>query len=290
MTLKKNNYGKEKIIEKVFFIFSLVALIGIFSITIFILIKGIPGIKEIGIKEFLMGRTWHPTNGEFGILPMIIGSVYVTFGALIIGVPIGVLTAVYIAEIASKNTSNILRSGVELLAGIPSVVYGFFGLVTLVPLIDKYFGGGGNSLLATSIILGIMILPTIVSLSESAIKAVPKEYKEGSYALGSSHIDAIFKVILPSAKSGIFASIVLGLGRAIGETMAVILVSGNTPIIPISVLDRLRTLTANIAIEMGYAYGLHQKALFATGAVLLVFILLLNSILFLFNKKVGEWK
>lgn len=288
--MKKNNYGKEKIIEKVFFIFSLVALIGIFSITIFILIKGIPGIKEIGIKEFLMGRTWHPTNGEFGILPMIIGSVYVTFGALIIGVPIGVLTAVYIAEIASKNTSNILRSGVELLAGIPSVVYGFFGLVTLVPLIDKYFGGGGNSLLATSIILGIMILPTIVSLSESAIKAVPKEYKEGSYALGSSHIDAIFKVILPSAKSGIFASIVLGLGRAIGETMAVILVSGNTPIIPISVLDRLRTLTANIAIEMGYAYGLHQKALFATGAVLLVFILLLNSILFLFNKKVGEWK
>lgn len=288
--MEDRRHVKEEIIEKIFFVAGLVSLIGIFSITIFILIKGIPGIKEIGIKEFLLGIKWHPTNGEFGILPMIIGSVYVTIGALIIGVPIGVLTAVFIAEIASKKVSNILRGGVELLAGIPSVVYGFFGLVTIVPLIDKYLGGGGNSLLATSIILGVMILPTIISLSESAIKAVPKEYKEGSYALGSTHIDAIFKVILPSAKSGIFASIVLGLGRAIGETMAVILVSGNTPLIPTSILDRLRTLTANIAIEMGYAHGLHQKALFATGAVLLVFILLLNSILFLFNRKVGEFK
>ncbi len=285
--MDNKKHHKEKVMEKVFLMCSLVALIGIFSITIFILIKGIPGVKEIGIKEFLLGRRWHPKNGEFGILPMIVGSIYITFGALAIGVPIGILTAVFIAEISPEKVSNILKIGVELLAGIPSVVYGFFGLVTIVPLIDKYFGGGGNSLLATSIILGIMILPTIVSLSESAIRSVPKEYKEGSYALGSSHIDAIFKVVLPSAKSGILASIVLGLGRAIGETMAVILVSGNTPLIPSSALDRLRSLTANIAIEMGYAHGLHQEALFATGTVLFIFILLLNGLLFLFNKKVG---
>ena len=202
--------------------------------------------------------------------------------------PIGLFTAIYLSEMANKKTADFLRKVVELLAGIPSVVFGFFGLVSIVPLIDKFFGGGGNSLFASSIILGIMILPTIISISEASIRAVPKEYKEGSLALGSTHIDSIFKVMLPSAKSGILASIVLALGRAIGETMAVILVSGNTPLIPHSIFDRVRTLTSNIAIEMGYAYGLHQDALFATGVILFVFIMIINGLFLVFNRKAGE--
>lgn len=285
--MTKSNW-QEKLNEKLFLISALISIILVFSITLFIFIKGVPAIKEIGLKSFILGTKWKPGNGQYGILPMILGSIYVTIGACIIGVPIGIFTAIYLSEMASKKVADFLRKVVELLAGIPSVVFGFFGLVTIVPIIDKIFGGGGNSLLASSIILGIMILPTIISISEASMRSVPKEYKEGALALGSTHIDSIFKVILPSASSGIFASIVLALGRAIGETMAIILVSGNTPLIPHSAFDRVRTLTSNIAIEMGYAYGLHQESLFATGVILFVFIMLINGVFIVFSRKVGE--
>lgn len=285
--MKKSNW-QEKLNEKLYLISALISIALIFSITLFIFIKGVPAIKEIGIKNFILGTNWKPGDGQYGILPMIVGSIYVTIGACLVGVPIGLFTAIYLSEMANKKTAYFLRKVVELLAGIPSVVFGFFGLISIVPLIDKFFGGGGNSLFASSIILGIMILPTIISISEASIRAVPKEYKEGSLALGSTHIDSIFKVMLPSAKSGILASIVLALGRAIGETMAVILVSGNTPLIPHSIFDRVRTLTSNIAIEMGYAYGLHQGALFATGVILFVFIMIINGVFLVFNRKAGE--
>lgn len=286
MNMKKTK--NEIVFERLFLVSALISIVCIFAITLFIFIKGLPAIKTIGLRNFIFGMKWQPTGGKFGIFPMIVGSIYVTIGSLVIGVPIGILTSIFIGEIAPPKISSIFRRAVELLAGIPSVVFGFFGLVTIVPLIDKIFGGGGNSLLASSIILGIMILPTIISISEASIRAVPKEFKEGSIALGASHIETIFKVIVPAAKSGILTSIVLGLGRSIGETMAVILVSGNTPLIPHSMFERLRTLTGNIAIEMGYAYGLHQEALFATGAVLFVFIMIVNGILVLLNHKVGE--
>lgn len=283
----KSNWH-EKLYEKLFLISALISIVLIFSITLFIFVKGIPAIKEIGMKNFILGTKWKPGDEQYGILPMIIGSIYVTIGACLIGVPIGIFTAIFLSEMASEKVADFLRKVVEILAGIPSVVFGFFGLVTIVPLIDKNFGGGGNSLLASSIILGIMILPTIISISETSIRAVPKEYKEGSLALGSTHIDSIFKVILPSAKSGILTSVILALGRAIGETMAVILVSGNTPLIPHSSIDRVRTMTSNIAIEMGYAYGLHQEALFATGVILFLFIMLINGVFLAFNRKAGE--
>lgn len=286
MNMKKTK--NEIVFERLFLVSALISIVCIFAITLFIFIKGLPAIKTIGLRNFIFGMKWQPTGGKFGIFPMIVGSIYVTIGSLVIGVPIGILTSIFIGEIAPPKISSIFRRAVELLAGIPSVVFGFFGLVTIVPLIDKIFGGGGNSLLASSIILGIMILPTIISISEASIRAVPKEFKEGSIALGASHIETIFKVIVPAAKSGILTSIVLGLGRSIGETMAVILVSGNTPLIPHSMFERLRTLTGNIAIEMGYAYGLHQEALFAAGAVLFVFIMIVNGILVLLNHKVGE--
>lgn len=280
----------EKFNEILLLICGLISIVAVFGITTFIFIKGIPAIKEIGLKNFIFGEDWQPTGGRFGLFPMIIGSIYVTLGAIIIGVPIGLLTAIFISEMAPKKISNFYRRLVELLAGIPSVVYGFFGLATIVPAIDMIFGGGGNSLLAASIILGIMILPTIISISESSIRYVQIELKEGSLALGASHIYTIFKLIVPAARSGILASIVLAIGRAIGETMAVILVAGNTPLIPKALEERVRTLTANIALEMGYAYGLHQEALFSTGVILFVFIMILNLLLMKFNKKVGKSK
>ncbi|AFS78296.1 phosphate ABC transporter permease protein PstC [Gottschalkia acidurici 9a] len=288
MKVNKLETTLEKIIESIFFISACVAIISVVVITIFIFAKGGPAIFKIGIKEFIFGQEWNPTGDIYGIFPMIIGTLYSTIGAIIIGVPIGLFTAVFIAEVAPKWISNIVRPAVELLAGIPSVVYGFFGLIVIVPLIDKYLGGGGNSLLATCIILGIMILPTIISISETSIRSVPKTYKAASLAMGASHIQTIFKVILPSAKSGIMTSVVLGIGRAIGETMAVILVAGNTPTIPNSLLDRVRPMTANIAIEMGYASGLHQEALFATGVVLFIFIMGLNIALNTVIHKAGE--
>lgn len=285
---KKHRGVFEKATEKLFFISACVSILSLVIITVFIFANGVPIFFKVGFKEIIFGLEWKPLEGKFGILPMIVASLLVTVGATLIGITIGLMTAVLLAEISPKWFSKIIRPAIDLLAGIPSVVYGFFGLVVIVPLIDKYFGGGGNSLLAAIIILGIMILPTIVSICETSIRAVPKQYKEGSLALGASHIETIFKVILPAAKSGIFAAIVLGMGRAIGETMAAILVIGNTPQFPGSIFDRVRTLTSNIAIEMGYAQGLHQEALFATGVVLFVFIMILNIVLNVFIRRAGE--
>ncbi|MFA9398065.1 MAG: phosphate ABC transporter permease subunit PstC [Clostridiaceae bacterium] len=278
-----------EIVMKYFFLIcALIAILSVFIITVFIFIKGGPAIFKIGPINFLFGSKWAPSGELYGILPMILASIYATLGAIVIGVPIGIFTAVFLSEIAPEFLTKIIRPAVDLLAGIPSVVYGFFGLLVFVPIINDKFDNGGNSLLAAMIILGIMILPTIVSISESSIKAVPTEYKEGSLALGASHIQTIFKVILPAAKSGIFTAVILGIGRAIGETMAVILVIGNTPLIPTALTDRARTLTANIALEMGYAQGLQREALFATGVILFLFIMLLNLILTFAKKRAGE--
>ena len=271
-----------------FFLSAAFSVLSLIVIGLYIFYAGFPALREVGLFQFLFGMEWQPRADVYGIGPMILASIYATLGAIVIGVPIGILTAVFLAEVAPPWLCKIVRPGIELLAGIPSVVYGFFGLVVIVPLIDKFFGGGGNSLLAAIIILGIMILPTIVNISETAIRAVPISYKEGSYALGTSHISTIFRVILPAAKSGVFTSIVLGIGRAIGETMAVILVAGNSPLIPGSLLSRVRTMTANIALEMGYASGLHQNALFATGIILFVFIMLLNVVMTLINSRVEQ--
>lgn len=256
---------------------ALLAFASLVIIIAFLLIKGLPAIGKIGLWNFLTDTDWNPSNNQFGILSMITATLLSSLGALLISVVIGVLTAVFLAELATAKIARWLRFAIELLAGIPSVVFGFFGLVIIVPFIDRVAGGGGNSLLAAIIILSMMILPTIVSISEMSLRAVPREYKEGSLALGASQIQTIFRVLLPAAGSGVAAAIMLGLGRAIGETMAVILVSGNSPIMPGSLFDRVRTMTANIALEMGYASGLQQEALFATGVVLFVFIMLING-------------
>ncbi len=245
-------------------------------ICIFLFANGLPAMVEIGIFDFLGGTTWRPGADQYGILPMILGSIYATIGAIIIGVPIGLLCAIYISKFAKPKVKKFLSSGVELLAGIPSVIYGFFGLVVIVPLIREFFNVQGLSLLAVSIILGIMILPTIITLSKDALDAVPEKYYQGALALGADHERSVFHVLIPAAKSGIFAGIVLGLGRAIGETMAVVMVAGNQALIPESLLSGVRTLTANIVLEMGYAVDLHREALIATGVVLFVFVLIIN--------------
>ncbi len=247
-------------------------------ICIFLFANGIPAVCEIGLLDFLGGTTWRPSADEYGILPMILGSLYVTIGALAIGVPIGVLCAVYISRFAKTRIKRMLTSGVELLSGIPSVIYGFFGLVVLVPIIRDVFHVQGMSLLAACVILGIMILPTIITLSKDALDAVPERYYEGALALGADHERSVFRVLLPAARSGIFAGIVLGIGRAVGETMAVVMIAGNQAVIPGSLLDGIRTLTTNIVLEMGYAVDLHREALIATGVVLFVFVLVVNVI------------
>lgn len=285
--LAKARKKTDKAIELAFFLCAMFAVFSVGFIAFYILARGIPAISKIGVSNFLFSSIWEPSGEFFGIWPMIVGSLYATIGAVIVGLPIGLFTAIFLAELAPPKIAMILRQAINLLSGIPSVVYGFFGLVVIVPLIDKVFGGGGNSLLAVIIILSVMILPTIINLSETAIRAVPKYYKEGSLGLGATHIETIFRVTLPAAKSGILASVVLGIGRAIGETMAVILVAGNTPIIPSSLLDRLRTMTATIAMEMSYSSGLHQEALFGIGVVLFVFIMTLNLLLNHFTKKMG---
>ena len=267
----------EQAAKNCFLICALAAFVSLLVIIAFLLIKGLPALGKIGLWDFMTGSDWNPSNNLFGILPMIAATLLSSAGALIISVVIGVLTAVYLAELANVVVARWLRFAIELLAGIPSVVFGFFGLIIIVPLIDRLAGGGGNSLLAAIIILSMMILPTIVSISEVSLRAVPREYKEGSLALGATKIQTIFKVLLPAAGSGVAAAVMLGLGRAIGETMAVILVSGNSPIMPGSIFDRVRTMTANIALEMGYASGLQQEALFATGVVLFVFIMIING-------------
>jgi phosphate transport system permease protein len=245
---------------------------------VFLFANGVPAIAQIGLPDFIFGTTWRPANDVYGIFPMIVGSIYVTAGAIVVGVPVGLLCAIFLSRFASKGIARILKPGVELLAGIPSVVYGFFGLIVMVPFIRAHTPGNGLSLLAASILLGIMILPTIITVAQSALDAVPQKYYEGALALGANHERATFRILVPAATSGIMAGIVLGVGRAIGETMAVIMVAGNQPVIPESLFGGVRTMTANIVIEMGYAADLHRGALIATGVVLFVFVLLITMI------------
>ncbi|WP_294187067.1 phosphate ABC transporter permease subunit PstC [uncultured Clostridium sp.] len=290
---RKNNskYVIESISKGVFLASALIAVISLLVIIGFVFYKGLtPFInKGYSFSDFFFGTKWVPSSDKYGIMPMVIASILGTLGSVIVGVPIGILTAIFIAEIAPKRVGKIISGAVELLAGIPSVLYGVFGLAVIVPWIMNTFSlPKGQSLLAIIIVLSIMMLPTIVTVSETAIRAVPKTYKEGSLALGASHIETTFKVVVPAAKSGILAAVVLGIGRAIGETMAIILVAGNSPIIPTSIMASVRPLTTNIALEMGYAFGTHQEMLFATGVILFLFILLLNLVLSKLSSKEGN--
>ncbi|MDZ4996753.1 phosphate ABC transporter permease subunit PstC [Clostridium perfringens] len=287
----KSKYFIESLTEKIFLISASVAVISLLLIIGFVFYKGLrPFIIEgYSFWDFMFGTQWIPSANKYGILPMIVASLGATIGALLIGVPVGILTSIFIVEIAPKRISKIMSGAVELLAGIPSVLYGVFGLAIIVPTIQDVFNlPKGQSLLAVIIVLAIMMLPTVITVSETAIRAVPNAYKEGSLALGASKTETIFKVIVPAAKSGIMTGVVLGIGRAIGETMAVILVAGNTPVIPSSIMDSVRPLTTNIALEMGYAFGTHQEMLFATGVVLFTFILILNLVLSKLSNKGGK--
>ncbi|MDD4372151.1 MAG: phosphate ABC transporter permease subunit PstC [Anaerostipes sp.] len=266
----------EKIMHGVFLVAACASILAVVLICAFLFINGVPAIGKIGAGKFLLGKVWMPKNFLFGIFPMILGSLYITAGAIIIGVPIGILSAVYMARFCNPKLYKFIKPATELLAGIPSVVYGFFGMVVLVPMIRENFGGTGNSILTASILLGIMILPTIIGVAESAIRAVPDSYYQGSLALGASHERSVFFATLPAAKSGILAGVVLGIGRAIGETMAVVMVAGNQARMPSGLTNGIRTLTSNIVLEMGYATDLHREALIATGVVLFVFILIIN--------------
>lgn len=289
----KSKYFIDKLTKIIFLICAFIAVISLVLIIGFVFFKGLKPFIVGGksISEFLFGTEWFPTSEtpKYGIFPMIVASIYGTVGALIIGVPIGLLTAVFIVEVAPKGVAKIIIPAVELLAGIPSVLYGLFGLAIIVPWIQNTFNlPQGQSLLAVIIVLAIMMLPTIISVSTTAIKAVPKSYKEGSLALGASHIETTFKVVVPAAKSGILAAIALGAGRAIGETMAIILVGGNSVKLPTSIFDKVRPLTSNIALEMGYASEPHQELLFATGVVLFLFILILNIVISKLSSKEGK--
>lgn len=268
---------KETAMKLLFFLCALVSVFSVIVICIFLFSSGVPAIAEIGVLDFLTGTGWHSLEGEFGILPMIVGSLYVTAGAIIIGVPIGILCAVFMARYCPPKLHRIIKSMIDLLAGIPSIVYGFFGLVVIVPIMQNVIGGSGKGIITSSILLGIMILPTIIGLTESAINAVPESYYEGALALGATHERSVFCAMLPAAKSGILAGVILGIGRAVGETMAVVMVVGNQVELPSSITSGVRTMTANIVMEMGYAAeGLHRDPLIATGVVLFVFVLLMN--------------
>lgn len=278
---------KEKFMNGVFFFAALASIAALALICLFLFINGVPAMAKIGLFDFIGGQNWAPSNvpAQYGIFNMIIGSIYVTAGAILAGVPIGILTAVFLSRFCPRGIYKILKPAVELLAGIPSIVYGFFGLIVVVPFVRNTFGGDGSSLLTASLILGIMILPTIVGVSESAIRAVPENYYEGALALGATKERSVFRCVLPAAKSGIMAGVVLGIGRAIGETMAVVLIAGNQVQIPSGLTEGVRTLTANIVLEMGYATGLHREALIATAVVLFVFILLINILFSLLKKR-----
>ncbi len=267
---------REPLMRLVFLLSACASIAAVILICVFLFGSSIPAIREIGIVNFLFGKVWKPSSGKYGILPMILGSVYVTGGALVLGVPIGILTAIFLARFCPKGLYRVVKPAVDLLAGIPSVVYGFFALMVIVPMIRELFDSKGYSMLAASVLLGLMILPTIISVSEASLRAVPENYYEGSLALGASHERSVFFVMLPAAKSGVLAGVILGVGRAIGETMAVIMVAGNQPRMPKGILEGVRTMTTNIVIEMGYSTGLHREALIATAAVLFVFILIIN--------------
>ena len=273
---KRFRYFTDWTWKQIILLSSISSFLILLLIAIFIFREGLPAFSDIGIVKFLTGTTWSEEKGEFGILPMIVGTVYVTLGALVLSVPLGIACAIFLAEVAPVRVRDVVRPAIELLVGIPSVVYGLVGMLMLVPLISK-LGGSGDSILAASIVLTVMVLPTIISISEDSIRAVPRAYKEGSLALGATPWQTIWRVILPAARSGILASVILGMGRAIGETMAMIMVIGNSIIIPDSPLDPARTLTGSLALELKYAAGLQWNALFASGVVLFVFILALNS-------------
>ncbi|MCL2219706.1 MAG: phosphate ABC transporter permease subunit PstC [Chitinispirillia bacterium] len=277
---------REKGAEYFFLLCSLVSIGAVLLICYFIFSGAYPALRDIGVWAFLTGDLWKPTDvpPSFGIFNMIAGSVYVTAGACIFGVPVGVFAAVYMAKYCPRSIYPVASQLVSLLAGIPSIIYGFFGMMLIVPFIQEYFAGNGNSVLAASIVLGVMILPTVIKVSEVSIRAVPKSYFEGALALGATKEQSIFFVGIPAAKSGILAGVILGIGRAIGETMAVVMVAGNSNILPDSIFKSVRTLTANIVLEMGYAAGSHYDAIVATGAVLFVFILILNIILNIINR------
>ena len=279
---------KETVMQWVFTVCACVSILAVALICVFLFANGVPTIAEIGPLKFLLGTNWKPGNDLYGVLPMILGSIYVTAGAIVVGVPVGLLTAVYMSRFASNKVNKVLLPAVQLLAGIPSVVYGFFGMVVLVPAIQavlktdfvrKVIGintGKGMSLFTASLLLGIMILPTIITVSKTSLDAVPESYYEGSLALGATHERSVFFTVLPAAKSGVMSAVILGIGRAIGETMAVVMVAGNQTWMPQGLFQGLRTMTSNIVIEMGYAAGLHREALIATGVVLFVFILIIN--------------
>jgi len=275
---------KDKIAQRILVIIAFSAILSLFLISFFIFQQGVPLIFRVGLKNFFSTH-WAPTQGHFGILSMIVGSLMVTVGALLVGIPLGLSCAIFLAEFSSKPVQNTLKPIIELLAGIPSVVYGFIGVVVLVPIIRDIFGGSGFSVLGASIILGIMLLPTVVSISYDSIKAVPSTYQDGSLALGATRWQTILMVVLPSARSGIIAGIILGMGRAIGETMAVIMISGNALRIPHSIFDSVRTITSTIALELSYSTGDHRAALFACGSFLFVIVIILNIIAIRITKR-----
>ena len=278
----------ERLIQVSLLVVAFSAISVLALISLFIFTEGLPIMFRYGFKKFLFSLDWYPSEGHFGLLPMIVGSLFVTTGAMLIGVPLGLAGAIYLTQFASKKVRVVVKPLIELLAGIPSVVYGFIGVVILVPFIREYLGGPGLSVLAASIILGIMILPTILSISIDSLLALPPSYREGSIALGATEWQTVRMVLIPAARSGIVASIILGMGRAVGETMAVIMIAGNATSIPYSVLDPVRTLTSNIALEMGYASGEHRQALFATGVILFVIIMALNTIANLTSRKMSS--
>lgn len=278
---------QEAIMHVVILLCTCVCILAVLLICLFLFVSGVPAMAQIGPLRFFSGTTWRPSDEIFGILPMILGSLYITAGAILVGVPIGVLTALCMARFCPPWLYRILHPAVNLLAGIPSVVYGFFGLMVLVPLIRNLFGGDGSSILTASLLLGMMILPTIISVSEASLRAVPQSYYEGSLALGATHEESVFRVVAPAAQSGILSAVVLGIGRAIGETMAVVMVAGNQARLPSGLLRGARTLTSNIVLEMGYAADLHRGALIATGVVLFVFILLINLFFSMLKRRRG---
>lgn len=267
---------KEQIMKYCFLICACVSVAAVAAICLFMFVNGIPAMGKIGVFKFLLGTEWSPSKGIYGILPMIIGSIYVTAGAAVVGVPIGILTAVFMVYYCPAPIYKIVKPAIDLLAGIPSIVYGFFGLVVIVPVIQDLLGTSGKGVLTASILLGLMILPTIISTAESSLRAAPDMYYEGALALGATKERSIFGAVFPAARSGILSGVILGIGRAIGETMAVVIVAGNQAVIPKSVTDGVRTLTANIVLEMAYAAELHREALIATAVVLFVFILAIN--------------
>jgi len=276
---------KEKCAKWLFFATACISVAAVLLICAFLFIKGVPAMAEIGVFDFLLGDTWKPTSDMYGILPMILGSVYITVGAVIAGVPLGILTAVYMSCFAGKRVLKVLTPIVNLMAGVPSVVYGFFGMMVLVPLVRNVFGGTGNSIMTASLLLGIMILPTIITVSKAALDAVPGNYYEGARALGATHEQSVLKVVLPAAKSGVASSVILGIGRAVGETMAVMMVAGNQPRITFDMLKGVRTLTTNIAMDMGYAADMHAGALIATAVVLFVLVFVINLMFTLVKEK-----